>query len=123
MNIKLTLNTRDELLVIDLEQVAYLQADGNYTQIQYMAGDRLVVSLGLTKMVELIAATFPAGMSSPFFRLGRSIVLNQRFVQNVSLPRQKLVLADALGHKHELTVHKAVLREYKELFTKQTDKG
>ena len=30
---KLTLNTRDELLIIDLEQVAYMQADGNYTQI------------------------------------------------------------------------------------------
>lgn len=122
MNIKLTLNTRDELLVIDLGQVAYLQADGNYTQIQYMAGDRLVVSLGLTKMVELIAGTFPAGVSSPFFRLGRSIVLNQRFIQNISLPRQKLVLSDGQGHSHELTVHKAVLREYKELFTRQTDK-
>lgn len=116
MIVKLTLNTRDELLVIDLEMVAYMQADGNYTQIQYLAGDRFVVSLGLTKMAELIAATFPAGSSSPFYRLGRSLIVNQHYLQNISLPRQKLVLSDGKGHRHELTLHKAVLKEYKDLF-------
>lgn len=119
---KLTLNTRDELLVIDLERVAYLQADGNYTHVHYMAGERLTVSLGLAKMEALLAGTFPARTRSPFFRLGRSLIVNQRYLQNISLPRQKLVLADGNGHRHELTVHKAVLREYKELFTNKTPK-
>ena len=113
---KLTLNTRDELLVIDLEQVAYLQADGNYTQIHYMAGERLTVSLGLAKMEALLAGAFPAGQRSPFYRLGRSLIVNQRYLQNISLPRQKLVLSDGEGHRHELTVHKALMKEYKEMF-------
>lgn len=117
MNVKLTLNTRDELLVIDTEQVAYMEADGNYTHIHYMAGERLTVSLGIAKMEVMLAGAFQAGTRSPFYRLGRSLVVNQRYLQNISLTRQKLVLSDGQGHRHELTVHKAVLKAYKELFT------
>lgn len=117
MYAKLTLNTRDELLVIDTERIAYLQADGNYTHIHYLSGQRLTVSLGLAKMEALLAASFPAGSHSPFYRLGRSLVVNQRFLQNISLPRQKLVLSDGDGNRHELTVHKAVLKQYKDMFT------
>lgn len=121
MNPKLTLNTRDELLVIDTGRVAYMQADGNYTHIFYMVGERLTVSLGLAKMEALLAGSFPAGTHSPFYRLGRSLIINQRYLQNISLPRQKLVLADGEGHRHELTLHKAVLKEYKDLFTKKKE--
>ena len=121
-NPKLTLNSRDELLVIDLELVAYLQADGNYTHICHMAGDRLTVSLGLAKMEAMLAGTYPAGSHSPFYRLGRSLIINQRYLQSISLPRQKLVLADGDGHRHELTLHKAVLKEYKDLITNKKQK-
>lgn len=119
---KLTLNTRDELLVIDTERLAYMQADGNYTHIHFMAGDRLTVSLGLAKMEALLAGAFPAGTRSPFYRLGRSLIINQRYLQNISLPRQKLILADGDGHRHDLTVHKAVLKEYKDLITNKNKK-
>lgn len=121
MNPKLTLNTRDEMLVIDTGRVAYMQADGNYTHIFYMVGERLTVSLGLAKMEALLAGSFPAGTHSPFYRLGRSLIINQRYLQNISLPRQKLVLADGEGHRHELPLHKAVLKEYKDLFTKKKE--
>lgn len=119
MNTRLTLNTRDELLVVDTERVAYLQADGNYTQVHYMVGERMVVSLGLTKMESLLAATYPQGTRSPFFRLGRSLLVNQHYLHNISLPRQKLVLADSAGHRAELTVNKSILREYKNMITSQ----
>jgi DNA-binding LytR/AlgR family response regulator len=121
MTPKLTLNTRDELLVIDTAQVAWLQADGNYTHIYYMTGERLTVSLGLAKMEALLAGCFPAGTRSPFYRLGRSHIVNQRYLHNISLPRQKLVLTDNAGHRHELSLHKAVLKEYKDLFTNKNN--
>ena len=119
MNTKLTLNTRDELLVIETEHVAYMQADGNYTQIQYMAGEKLMVSLGLAKMAALLAGLYPVGSHSPFYRLGRSLIVNQRYIQNISLPHQKMVLSDGEGHRRELTVYKAVLKEYKDMFIKK----
>ena len=34
---KLCLNSRDELLMLDLDALAYLQANGNYTQVMYIA--------------------------------------------------------------------------------------
>lgn len=115
--VKLTLNTRDEMLVIDIERVAYMQADGNLTQIHYIAGERLTVSLGISKMETLLAGTYPTGTHSPFYRLGRSLIVNQQYLQNISLPRQKLVLSDCIGNRHELSVSKVVLKEYKDLFT------
>ena len=78
------------------------------------------MSLGLSKMEQLLAGAFPAGSYSPFYRLGRSLIVNQRFLQNISLPRQKLVLSDGQGHRHELSVHKAILKDYKDMFLGKT---
>ncbi len=47
---KLCLNSRDELLMLDLDALAYLQANGNYTQVMYIASKGPLVSLGLSKL-------------------------------------------------------------------------
>ena len=36
--LRLCINTRDELIVVDLERIAFLKADGNYTHIMYISG-------------------------------------------------------------------------------------
>ena len=35
---KVCINTRDELLIIDLDRVAFFQANGNYTRLTYISG-------------------------------------------------------------------------------------
>ena len=79
---KLCLNSRDELLIIDLEKIAYFQANGNYTHLNYIAGETHLLTVGLSKVEEFIRGTWPKDRPSPFVRLGRSLIVNQTYIGN-----------------------------------------
>lgn len=111
---KLCLNSRDELLIIDLEKIAYFQANGNYTHLCYISGDTHLLTIGLTKVEEYIRKTWPIVSSSPFVRFGRSLIINQRYLSEISVLKQKLILSDNNGHSFSLNVPKPLLKEYKE---------
>ena len=111
---KLCLNSRDELLIIDLEKIAYFQANGNYTHLSYISGDTHLLTIGLTKVEEYIRRTWPMATPSPFVRLGRSLIINQRYLTEISILKQKLILSDNDGHSFALNVPKPLLKEYKE---------
>ena len=51
---------------------------------------------------------------SPFVRLGRSLIINQRYLTEISILKQKLILSDNDGHSFALNVPKPLLKEYKE---------
>lgn len=110
---KLCLNTRDELLIVDLSRIAYFQANGNYTQIMYIKGQQQMIVVGLSKIEEYIKRTWPKEKSSPFIRMGRSLIINQNYLYSINTLRQKLVLSDFSGHVYTLTVPKCLLKEYK----------
>jgi len=44
------LNSRDELLLIDIEKIAFLQANGNYTRLTYIGGQSMMLTMGLSKV-------------------------------------------------------------------------
>lgn len=111
---KLCLNSRDELLIIDLEKVAFFQANGNYTALNYISGDAHLLTTGLSKVEEYIRMTWPKDNPSPFVRLGRSLIINQSFLSGISVLKQKLTLSDRNGHSYSLSVPKPLLKEYKE---------
>lgn len=119
---KLCLNSRDELLMIDLEQVAYFQADRNYTQIYYIAAKGPLVSIGLSKLEEYISMTWPREQRSPMVRLGRSLIINQRYVAEISILRQRIVLSDNAGHTYTLNAPKPLLKQYKEILSGQNSR-
>ncbi len=105
---KLCLNSRDELLMLDLDALAYLQANGNYTQVMYIASKGPLVSLGLSKLEAYIRA---------LVRLGRSLLVNQSFLVQISVTSQKLVLSDNAGHTHVLSAPKPLLKQYKDILS------
>lgn len=111
---KLCLNSRDELLIIPLEKVAYFKANGNYTELCYIKGDTNLLTMGISKIEEFIRRSVPADKPSPFIRLGRSLIINQNYLAEISVLRQKIKLSDREGSSHELTVPKPLLKEYKE---------
>lgn len=111
---KLCLNSRDELLIIDLQKIAFFQANGNYTHINYISGDSQLVTLGLTKVEEYIRMSWPKDVPSPFVRLGRSLIINQSFLSEISILKQKVTLSDNNGKSYSLSVPKPLIKEYKE---------
>lgn len=116
--IQLCLNSRDEMLIVDLDQVAYIQASGNYCKLMYISGQSLLISLGLAKIETLIRKINISSTPNRYVRLGRSLIINQRYLFRISLTRQRLVLSDYSKNLHELEVSKPVLKQYKEQLSK-----
>ena len=111
---KLCLNSRDELLIIDLQKIAFFQANGNYTHLNYISGDSHLVTLGLSKVEEYIRMSWPKDVPSPFVRLGRSLIINQSFLSEISILKQKVTLSYNNGKLYYLNVPKPLIKEYKE---------
>jgi DNA-binding LytR/AlgR family response regulator len=111
---KLCLNSRDELLIINLDNLAYLRANGNYTQLKYIGGEERLLTMGISKIEDFIRQTWPKDRRSPFIRLGRSLIINQRYLSGISILKQKVILSDNAGRQYALTVPKPLIKEYKE---------
>lgn len=111
---KLCLNSRDELLIIDLSKIAFFQANGNYTHLNYIGGETHLLTTGLSKIEEYIRMSWPNGTTSPYVRLGRSLIINQTFLSAISVVKQKLTLSDGAGNSYSLSVPKPLLKQYKE---------
>lgn len=110
---KVCLNTRDELLIIDLDRVAFFQANGNYTRLTYISGHALMLNTGLSGVEKILAAVLPKGVPAMFVRMGRSLIINQIYLSNINVLKQYLTLSDLESHHFKLTVPKNLLRIYK----------
>ena len=116
--LKLCINSRDELFVLDLDKVAYIQASGNYSRIVYIGGMQMMITLGLSKLAGMIKMIVPKDRRSPFVRLGRSLLVNQTYLTHINVLKQRLTLSDNQEHSYVLDVPKALLKAYKDLIRK-----
>lgn len=116
--LKLCINSRDELFVLDLDKVAYIQASGNYSRIVYIGGMQMMITLGLSKLEGMITMIVPKDRRSPFVRLGRSLLVNQTYLTHINVLKQRLTLSDNQEHSYVLDVPKALLKAYKDLIRK-----
>lgn len=119
---KFIVNTRDELSVIDLDRVAYLQACGNYTKLFYASGLEALISVGLSKFEALISAATPTGEKSSFYRLGRSLIINQHYMYHINVLHQRLILMGDGKNTFTLEVPKPILKNYKNLLVENYHK-
>lgn len=109
----LCINSRDELIIIDLEKVAFLRAKGNYTELMYIEGQSMLLTLGLSRLETMIRDSMPKDRPGIFARMGRSLIINQRFLTRISILNQKLVLSDRGKNSYSLSVPKELLKGYK----------
>lgn len=118
MNI-ICINTRDELNLIDLDLVACVNASGNYSNVMYIDGNKIMVSVGLSQFEIIIKdAVAKQRSASTFVRLGRSVIVNNRYLSQINVLKQKLTLSDRGTHAYQLSVPKNLLKSYKELIRK-----
>lgn len=111
----LYLNSRDELLRIDISKIIYFEAEGNYTNIVLSNRMKGTVCMNLSKMKTVLAESLRED-SSVFVRVGKKYIINANYVYLIATVRQQLILSDGEHFEYKLSVSKEALKELRELF-------
>lgn len=112
---RICLTTRDDLHIIPIDKIAYIEASGNYSNIAYIEGHKTMLTLGLSKVEEVIAASYQQGTPSPFIRMGRSLIINQNYLCSLNVLKQQIILSDFAQNRYVITAPKQLIKDYKEI--------
>lgn len=89
---KIYLESRTELRIVDLSDVLYLQASHNYTDFVYADGRTKSELANLSVLEAQIAEVVSRqGITNPFVRVGRSLLVNTSSIEVLSLKLKKIV--------------------------------
>lgn len=114
----LVISTSTDLLRIPSEQIVYIAADGNYSEVHHTDGERHLVTLQLGQIEVLISQQLTQSRAH-FIRIGRSLIINRTFINYINLPKQQLILSDGRATRHELTASREALKQLKELLERE----
>ena len=113
---KICINTRDELRLIDLDKVVYLKACGNYSDF-FFANGHVRSELSCLSDFEQLINSHYASEPSPFVRLGRSLLVNTAYIASVNVNKQNLSFsAEPLS---PVRIPRAVAKELKDVLMKK----
>lgn len=110
----LFLNSRDDLLRIDMSEIAYFEADGNYTNIVLTNKLKCTVGMSLGKMEKLLDQRLK-GRVMYFARIGKRYIINLNLVFQINVLKHRLVLSDFHQCSYSLDISKDALKKLKEL--------
>lgn len=112
---KLFFNTRDELTVVDSEEIAVVQANGNYSKVLTIYRREIMLTSGISKVEQVLKNL--KEKKSKFVRVGRSLIVNHSFLQKIDLMKQVMVLSGQ-GNEIKVNVSKKTLKIYKNAIAK-----
>lgn len=105
-------NTRDELLKVNLDRVAFFEAEANYIRIYLLNGHSCLVRMSLGQMESVLASRTA---SDKFVRIGKRFIVNLSYVFSINVLKQELVLSDQRFFQRSLKVSREALKRLKEL--------
>lgn len=114
----LYLNSRDELLRMDINSIVFFEGDGNYTNIILANGLKGIVCINLSKIQEHLNVKLREH-SLIFARVGKRYIINLDYVYSINLLKQKLILSDGFRFSYQLDIAKEALKKLKGLYGKQ----
>ncbi len=90
----------------------FVSADGNYSNVVTIDGEKRLVSLQLGQIEDLIGDQL-GERGGNFLRLGRSLIINVDYIYLIDIAKQELILSNCCGSKHILTASREVLIKLK----------
>lgn len=113
----LFLNSRDELLRLDINNIVYFEGEGNYTNIVSANKLKGLVCLNLSRIQAILDEKLREH-SIIFARVGKRYIVNLNYIYSINLTRQKLVLSDGYMFAFQLDIAKEALKKLKDLYSK-----
>ena len=107
-------NSRDVLLRIDIDKIVYFEADGNYTDIIMVNKLRAAVCMNLGEMEQALASQV-GEEAKRFMRIGRRYIINMKYIYQVNVLKQQLILSDYDHFAFQVSVSKDALRKMKDI--------
>ena len=115
----LFLNSRDELLRLDIHNIVYFEADGNYTNIISANKLKGVVCANLAQMQKMLSERLKEG-ASVFARVGKKYVINLSHIYAINRIRQYVILSDGATFAYQLNIGKDALKELKHIMIEKS---
>ena len=85
----LRISTSAELVRVATDEIVYVRADGNYCDLVLTNGTRRKMTFQLHFFEEI----FQQLQNNTFVRVGRSLIVNKRYIFVINLPEQQLILS------------------------------
>ena len=107
---KIYFNSRDEMTCLDPDLIAVVQANGNYSRVVYITRREVMISQGISKLEQMLKANNNA--QTRFVRLGRSVLVNQRYFFRIDVLKQQVILSDGSKEEIRLNLPKNIVKTY-----------
>ena len=113
----LYLNSRDELLRLDINKIVFFEGEGNYTNIVSANKLKGVVCMNLGRIQEVLDEKLKEH-AIIFARVGKRYIVNLNYIYSINILKQKLTLSDGYMFAYQLDIAKDALKKLKDLHSR-----
>ena len=114
----LIISTSTELVRIAPERIVCITSDGNYSTLVQADNAARLLSNQLGQIEKMMSSQLGAE-GNALIRIGKSLIINRAYIYYINIPRQQLILSDALTFSHTVTASKEALKQLKDLLDKE----
>ena len=113
----LRISTSTELVRVATDEIVYVRADGNYSDLVLTNGK----SRKMTFQLHFFDEVFQQLQNNMFARVGRSLIVNKRYIHVINLTEQILIFSgqQIKGDIKPVNVSRDALKQLKELLEKE----
>lgn len=116
----LKISTSTELVRVNTDDIVFVQADGNYSDVYLFNGKPHKMTFKLHYFDEV----FQKLKNNIFVRVGKSLIVNKNYIYVINLSSQELLLSGSmLKGEFKLRASKEALKELKALMEQEGDKS
>lgn len=107
-------NSRDKLIRLNILNVVFFEADGNYTNMVTTNKHKACLTINLLQTEKALADQL-GDTAHQFIRIGKRFVVNRNFIFQIDILKQELMLSDMQSFVFRLPVAKEALKSLKSL--------
>lgn len=106
----LRISTSTELVRVQTDDIVFVHADGNYSEVLLYNGKKHT----MTFQLHFFDETFQRLKNNFFVRVGRSLIVNKNYIYLINLTEQRMILTGGkLDGEYEVKASKEALKELK----------
>ena len=109
-------NSRDEVLMVNIDNLVFFEGDGGCTYLVSVNKQRSCVGMNLREMEENLAKQM-GDDAKIFLRIGKRYIINRKYIYHVKVVKQQLILSDQSIFAFQLNASREALRKLKILIT------